>query len=101
MTQKSMLQRLKKAEIKKIFIQNNIQHLYLIGSYARWDQNIDSDIDLVYVHNGRKSFTLFDLFWLQEMLKKALSIESVDLVDEKAINKHYRPFIEKDKLLIF
>ncbi len=71
-----------KAEIKGIF-----------GSYAREEQNIDSDIDvLVEFHKGA---TLLDLVRLSNFLENRLQLK-VDLVSQRAIREEIRDEIYRD-----
>lgn len=44
----SILTLLKTAEIRDIFQRNHVQRVYLVGSFARGEETIDSDIDLVF-----------------------------------------------------
>jgi predicted nucleotidyltransferase len=60
------------AIIRNYFKDKPVLKAYLFGSYARGDAGIESDIDIL-----------------------------VDLVSEKAVSRHVRPFIEKEKMLIY
>jgi predicted nucleotidyltransferase len=96
----TILERLRKKDIKNIFKEKNIQHIYLIWSYSRWEENEKSDIDIVYEETKNDKFSLFDLIKIKNILEKKLS-KNIDLVWNNSINKYYKSFIENDKKLIF
>jgi uncharacterized protein len=71
---------------------------YLFGSYARAEQDASSDVDLLLEldeHVGLYKFVAIQL-GLESLLGK-----KVDLVSEKSISDRLRPYIEKDKKLIY
>ncbi len=99
-SQQDLLKALKKDNIKKIFDNIWVEHLYLVGSYARNKQTKDSDIDLLY-----KKKKWVKKWWLsfvrnKNLLEKELNLK-VDLVNEQYLNSDIRNYIEKDKLLIY
>ncbi|MDQ7009542.1 MAG: nucleotidyltransferase domain-containing protein [Candidatus Gracilibacteria bacterium] len=96
----SILERLRKKDIKNIFKEKNINHIYLIGSYSRGEENKNSDIDIVFEESKNNNFSLFDLIKIKNNLEKKLS-KKIDLVSNNSINKHYRTVIENEKQLIF
>ena len=90
-------------EQKNIIIETlkpyNPSFIGLFGSYARNEETENSDIDLLYEFNYPK-FSLFDLIGLKETLNKKLN-KPVDLVSREFINKHLKPYIEKDLKVLF
>jgi len=96
----TILERLRKKDIKNIFKDKNINHIYLIWSYSRWEEKENSDIDLIYEETKNDTFSLFDLIKIKNILEKKLS-KKIDLVWNNSINKHYKSFIENDKKLVF
>lgn len=71
---------------------------YLFGSYARGEQTVASDFDLLVELEDRVGlyrFTAIQL-GLEELLGK-----KVDLVSSKSLSPRLRPYIEKDKKLIY
>ena len=71
---------------------------YLFGSYARGEQNDNSDVDILVEldeHVGLYKFVSIQL-GLESLLGK-----KVDLISEKALSARLRPYIEKDKKLIY
>lgn len=91
---------LRRDDIKKIFEDINVEHLYLVWSYARWEQTEDSDIDLVYKEKENSR-----IWWLK-FIKNKLSLEKklkkkIDLVNEDFIYSDVKSYINKDKILIY
>lgn len=95
-----ILEKLKSKKIKEIFTKNNIKHLYLTGSYARWENTKDSDIDVLYEVEKWKRFTLFNIWWIKYNFEKIVWID-LDLVDTNDINKDIKESINKNKILVF
>jgi predicted nucleotidyltransferase len=76
-----------------------VKKAYLFGSYSRNDADENSDIDILVELDhttpiGLKFFTYEDE--LQNLLKK-----KVDIVSYEGISKYVKPFIDKDKVLIY
>lgn len=72
---------------------------FIFGSFARGDADLKSDYDiLVELDYSQKIGIEFIQMQLDlaDILKK-----NVDLVTDKALSRHIRPFVEKDKLLIY
>jgi len=74
-----------------------VKSLALFGSYAREDENPKSDIDLLVEFNGPIGWEIVDLV---EELEMILGVKNVDLVSERALKPHYRPYIEKDLVYV-
>lgn len=73
---------------------------WLFGSYARGEQTLESDVDILVAldktaHIGLFGFTQIYLD-LQDLLNK-----EVDLVEEGTLKSYAVPFVEKDKILIY
>lgn len=84
-----MIPILKKHEVKKCSI---------FGSFARGENNKDSDIDiLVDLEDGR---TLLDLLHLEEEFEKELGIK-VDLITYNSVNNLLKKHIFKDEIKIY
>jgi predicted nucleotidyltransferase len=71
-----------------------VKKLGLFGSYARGEQQTNSDIDIVVEYEeGGKSFANF--MGLVDFLEEAFHQE-VELVTAESISKHIKPYIEKE-----
>lgn len=65
----------------------------VFGSQARSNANKESDLDLLI--NVKQPLNLFDLVEIEEELSNLLGID-VDLVTEQSLNKHLKPYIDKE-----
>ena len=65
----------------------------VFGSQARSNANKESDLDLLI--NVKQPLNLFDLVEIEEELSNLLGID-VDLVTEQSLNKHLKPYINKE-----
>jgi len=79
--------------IKKILTPYQPVKVGVFGSRALSEASEDSDLDLLI--NVKKPVNLFDLVELEEELSKLLDVK-VDLVTEQSLNKHLKPFIDKE-----
>jgi predicted nucleotidyltransferase len=86
--QKAVVQTLKPYNPSKIGV---------FGSYAQGKQDKDSDLDLLI--SLKKRINLFELINLEDELSSLLGVK-VDLVTENSVNKHLKPYIQKDIIYI-
>ena len=85
--------------IKPIAEKYHVQNIYLFGSYARGEANIESDLDfLVY---GGENFKLTMIFAFAEELRNALN-KRVDVFEIHEINvdSEFYKTIMKERLLV-
>jgi len=82
---------------KNIIIRNLLPYkpkrLGIFGSYARGENNANSDLDILVEFGERIS--LLDLAGLEQDLSDCLGIK-VDIVTERGLSKYVRPYVEKD-----
>lgn len=83
--------------IKTMLAKYKIAKLGVFGSYARNNESIDSDLDIL-VQFAQK-ISLFEIIELELQLSDALGIK-VDLVTDKSLSKHIRPFVESELVTI-
>ncbi len=69
----------------------------IFGSYARGEENADSDLDILVEFSERKS--LLVLVGIEQELEEKLGIK-VDLITPKAVNSYLVDEIEKDAVLV-
>jgi uncharacterized protein len=75
-----------------------VTRAYLFGSQARGEATPDSDVDvLVELENG---VSLFDFIRIKLDLEEILH-KSVDLVSTGGLSPYIKPYIDKDKILIY
>jgi predicted nucleotidyltransferase len=75
-----------------------VKKAYLFGSYARGEQDEVSDIDLMVELDDRVG--LYKFVGIQIKLEELLS-KKVDLITTEGISPRLKPYIDKDKLLVY
>ena len=94
---------LKNEEIKKIitayFQDKPVNKVWLFGSYARGDADEDSDVDVLVDIDYSVSTGWAYFSWYQDLQEKFN--KQVDVVSYKWVNHRLKPYIEKDKKLIY
>ncbi|PIQ49455.1 MAG: hypothetical protein COW03_05125 [Cytophagales bacterium CG12_big_fil_rev_8_21_14_0_65_40_12] len=69
----------------------------VFGSYARNEQTVDSDLDLLVDFD--EQINLLDIVGIEQELTEILGIK-VDLVSYRSMSVHLKPFMEKDLIRI-
>ncbi len=87
-----------KQEIIRQMLDYNPEFIALFGSYARNEQNSDSDLDILVSFNKR--LTLIDLSRIKNQISDKLNIK-IDLITEKAMHPKLKSYIEKDLEYIY
>jgi uncharacterized protein len=85
--------------IKGYFQDKPIFSAYLFGSYVRGEATIHSDIDILVDLDYSQKIGLKFVQWqldLEDLLQK-----KVDLVSSNGISKYIKPFVDKEKTLIY
>lgn len=77
-----------------------VRKAYIFGSYARNEASKDSDLDILVDIDSNENVSLFEFGRMLEDLKELLKVD-IDLVAEDSLSKHIKPFIDKDKILIY
>lgn len=80
--------------------QKGVAHVSLFGSYARQEQRLDSDIDILIELNPE---THIDLFAYAELKNHITTFfdQPVDVVDRSALKKRLKGAVEKDSIYVF
>ncbi|PLK45862.1 nucleotidyltransferase family protein [Emticicia sp. TH156] len=86
--------------IRNYFRNKPVRKAYIFGSYARNEQSKDSDLDILVDIDSNENVSLFEFGRMLEDLKELLKVD-IDLVAEDGLSKHIKPFIDKDKILIY
>ena len=86
-------------QIRNYFHDKPVLKAYLFGSYARGDADADSDFDILVELDYSKRIGLLYIQMQQEL--SSLLNKKVDLVSDKALSKHIRPFVENEKFLVY
>jgi uncharacterized protein len=85
--------------ISDYFQNKPVLKAYLFGSYVRGEANEQSDVDILIELDYSQSIGLA-FVEMQLDLRNMLS-RKVDLVSERGLSKFIKPFIEKEKELIY
>jgi len=84
--------------IHKFFCTQPVLKAYLFGSYSRKKEHKNSDIDiLIELEDG---VDLFQFINIKLELEKLLN-KPIDLVSTNGISPRLKPYIDKDKVLIY
>ena len=87
MTQiQSLTSKLASSDLRKKLSDFGIAHLAVFGSYARSEAHKDSDLDLLLDLHPDDHMTLGTLEEIEELLKKELSLPSIDFVMRRSIS---------------
>ena len=81
------------------FRQKPVLKAYIFGSFARNESDEKSDIDILVDLDYSQSIGL-EFVEMQLDLEEILD-RKVDLLSSNAISKYIRPFIDKEKILIY
>ena len=72
---------------------------FIFGSFARGEADFNSDYDILVELDYSKKI---GMEFLQMQIDLAELLKSnVDLVSDNALSKYIRPFVDKDKMLIY
>ncbi len=85
--------------LQQFFSGRPVKKAYLFGSYARNEADSQSDIDILVELDHTKPIGM-KFFAYQVELEELLKIK-VDLVTEGGLSKYVKPFVDKDKVLIY
>ena len=88
-----------KIMLHQFFSGKPVKKAYLFGSYARNEAKSDSDIDILVELDYEKPIGM-EFFGYQAELEDLLKMK-VDLVTSDGLSKYVKPFIDKDKILIY
>ncbi|MCK4560835.1 MAG: nucleotidyltransferase domain-containing protein [Calditrichia bacterium] len=86
-------------KIKKYLKEKPVLRAYIFGSVSRNESEKDSDIDILVELDYSQSIGL-EFIEMQLDLEEILHLK-VDLLSSNAISKYIKPFIDKDKILIY
>ncbi|MFN3445518.1 MAG: nucleotidyltransferase family protein [Bacteroidia bacterium] len=92
-----MLTTAQKNTIKKVVSKFNPKLVGIFGSYARNEQQRESDLDILVDFND--SVNLIELIGLEQELTELLGIK-VDLVTLKSVNPSLNEYIQQDLIRI-
>lgn len=85
--------------IRVVLANEPVNKAWLFGSYARGQENADSDIDLL-VEMAPNNLTIIGFLKIQTRLEKATK-KSVDLIENDCLEEFARSSADKEKVLIY
>jgi uncharacterized protein len=85
--------------IKVFFADKPVKKAWLFGSYARGDADEKSDVDLLVDFDKSKRGGMEYFIWPEEL--SLMLNKKVDVVSHKWMNRHIKPYIEKDMVVIY
>ncbi len=85
--------------VQSVLTEEPITKAWLFGSYARGQENADSDLDLL-VEMAPNHLTMLGFLKIQTRLEKATDM-TVDLIEYKCLEDFARQSAEKEKILIY
>jgi predicted nucleotidyltransferase len=85
--------------VKDYFSGQPVIKAYLFGSFSRNEADHDSDVDILVDLDYSKHIGL-GFVTMQSDLQQKLH-KKIDLISSKAVSKFIKPFIDKDKVLIY
>lgn len=83
--------------LQMILRKHRVLHASIFDSYARGEARANSDLDVLVSY--APGVSLFDHFDLKDELERH-SGKRVDVVSDRALSRHIRPYIERDKVTI-
>lgn len=87
------------SSINSFFSSIPVKRAYLFGSYSRNEANESSDIDIL-VELDHSTPIGMKFFFYKDELERILK-KKVDLVSYEGLSKYVKPYIDKDKVLIY
>jgi uncharacterized protein len=85
--------------LQQFFAGIPVKRAYLFGSMARGEADLKSDIDILVELDHTEPIGM-KFFMYQSDLEELLH-KKVDLVTTEGLSHHIKPYIDKDKILIY
>ena len=89
-----------KEKATQVLVKYPVTYAGVFGSFARGEENRDSDVDIMIRLVPEHTFSLFDLVGLESELAENIG-RKVDLFTEKGIDKYIRKYIMQDLRSIY
>ena len=86
--------------LKQYFSNKPVNKAYLFGSFVRNELKDESDIDILVELKEEEKVDLFEFVRMKLDIEQ-MTNKSVDLLSNKGISKYIRPYIDKEKILIY
>ena len=92
-----------KRKVLPVLLPYGVRRIALFGSVARGEDTSASDIDILVTlrpRDERPPLGLFQWIALEEELSRRLG-RKVELVTEDGVSPYIRPYIERDKVVLY
>ena len=87
-------------KLQNYFVSTPVAKAWVFGSFARNEEDEDSDLDLLIDFNAGHKITLFGYAHLVNEIQK-LTHKKVDLVENGHLRSYAQKSAEQDKILIY
>lgn len=98
MTVDDIKKKLSESDVQNYLKSNAIEHVSIAGSYARKNNNSNSDIDLIVEINESQLTTNY--FSIPRYLEEKLG-RHIDLIDKDYINRHIKTSLLSHTILVW
>jgi predicted nucleotidyltransferase len=85
-------------KILPVLLPYGVKRVALFGSVVRGEETPESDVDILV--KFKRPIGLFNLVGLQLELSERLN-RPVDLVTEGGLSRYVRPYVEKEKVMLY
>jgi predicted nucleotidyltransferase len=85
--------------LQRYFVNRPVRRAYVFGSYSRKSAVGGSDVDILVELDHSEPIGMKFFGYQQEL--EALLRKKVDLVSADGLSHHVKPFVDKDKILIY
>ena len=93
--------KLKSKDLFTLLRKQDVKHLSIFWSYARWEQNKESDLDVLIEFESNSKVWLYKIYNIEKALLNITWAPRLDWTTKKYIKKQYKPYIDKDLINIF
>ncbi|MCH5226208.1 MAG: nucleotidyltransferase family protein [Muribaculaceae bacterium] len=89
-----------KSVVQDYFETQPVKKAWVFGSYARGEETPESDIDILVDYGEGRKPSLFTIAGIKSELEERFKTK-VDLVPEDCLYDYIRPYVDRDKILIY
>lgn len=90
-----------KETVAEYFKDKPVKTVYLFGSYARGEENENSDVDLIVEYDdSKKRLSLFDTLRFKFGLEEKFHC-NIELIEEESLFKGFKRYVDRDKMQIY
>lgn len=86
--------------VQDYFATQPVKKAWVFGSYSRGEETPESDIDILVDYGEGKKPSLITIAGIRIELEERFKTK-VDLVPEDCLYENIRPYVDRDKILIY